>query len=217
MAPHDKTDAYRTLKRRPQFVRTRCCSSYFANHDTRSLIRKGGRFNHASAYGESTGKSRNYSIASAGDIVNLTGRGRHVIRLVVTSEQHHSSISAGDEYSITLKPIPDQLCSFMQAVVRIVFTVSDTQSLMMVGCHQCGRFIGVEVAKLWIDQHRQMLVRERQNFCENTGCNRPFIVIRDHQSMSTCQFGFDASNDLFLYFMAHRIAAFTISAYNELI
>src|SRR6185295_20250692 len=107
------------LKRRPQFVRTGCCSSDFADYDTRSLIRKGGRFNHACAYGESTGKSRNYSIASASDIVNLTSRGRHVIRLIVTSEQHHSSVSAGYEHSITLKPIPDQLCSFLQAVVRI--------------------------------------------------------------------------------------------------
>src|ERR1051325_8983726 len=193
MGPHDKLKHNgHKLKRRPQFVRTGCCSSDFTHYDTSRLIRKSRTFNHACAYGESTGKSRNYSIASAGDMVNLTSRGRHVIRVIVTSEQHHSSISAGDEYSITFKTIPDQLCSFMQAVVRIVFTVSDTQSLMMVGCHQCGRFIGVEVAKLWIDQHGQMLVRERQNFCENTGCNRPFLVIRDHQSMSTCQFGFDA-------------------------
>ena len=54
---------------------------------------------------------------------------------------------------------------------------------MMIWRDQGGRTVSVEVANLWIDQHRNTSVREWQDFRKNSGRHYAFVVIRNNQHL----------------------------------
>src|SRR2546423_9891085 len=54
---------------------------------------------------------------------------------------------------------------------------------MMIRRDQRRRTVSVEVSYLWIDQHRNALMRERQDFSKKSRRHYAFVVIRNDQRL----------------------------------
>ena len=152
------------------------------------MIGERGRFEHRCAGSECAGERGDDCITGAGDIINLArccfDINWSVVRLQATSFHDRRALLTPHHTRVSRELLSRRE---VRSVVGVIFGVTHSQCFEVVWRHQRCRAIRIKVAQLWIDQHRNLLVCERQDFAQYARRHDAFVVVGNDKGVGLLQ------------------------------